>query len=650
MSLEAMKRWPKREVIPDRILRTLLIANRGEVAGRIISTCKRLGIRTVAIFSEMDRDSLYTRMADEAFCVGPAPAQDSYLNMEAILKVARLSGADAVHPGYGFLAENAEFARRVRDMGLIFVGPKAEVIEQMGSKVRARELCQATGVPTVPGSGALDDDALLAWADSQGYPVMLKASAGGGGKGMRRLGDSASLKAALASSRREAVKAFGSDEIYLEKALVQARHLEVQILGDEHGRLAHLGVRECSLQRRHQKILEESPPSALSQALFDKLTQSALKLAEAVQYTSLGTVEFLVLGDDFYFLEMNTRLQVEHPVTEMITGLDLVELQLDIAQGEKLPFTQQDLRFHGHAMEARITCEDPSQGFLPATGTILEWRPYTRTRYDATLEVGQQVSPHYDSMVAKVIAWGETRDKALRQLRYTLQSTVLLGVTHNIDFLVSLLETEAVKSGRVHTELVESLPSEEPQLSRVQLLAATAVRWAHLLGPQQALSPLPVSLEFEGQPPVTVCASRFQVEGEDYSVHIGSGAVEIDGRRVPVVAARQGRDWWLHTPEGSTHLIEVPRLPLPQALGGGSGSLQAPMPGSVVEVLVKPGDRVEIGQTLLKLEAMKMEHVIAAPYAGFVESILFQAGEQVDAGQQLLVLAPRTEADHATHP
>lgn len=620
------------------MIEKLLIANRGEVAGRVISTCQRLGIQTVAVFSEADRDALFTRVADEAIFIGPAAPSESYLNMDAVLEAAKRSGADAIHPGYGFLAENAEFAQRVRDEGLVFVGPSSEVIDKMGSKVAARKICHEAGVPTVPGSQAMPDAELLEWADQHGYPVMLKASAGGGGKGMRRLDDRESLEKVLGSARREALKAFGSDEIYLEKALVEARHLEVQVVADLHGNAIHLGVRECSLQRRHQKIIEESPPPNASPKLLQSLTDAALTLARSVGYSNLGTVEFLVDGDDFYFLEMNTRLQVEHPVTEMVTRLDLVELQIDIAQGRVLPLAQHQIRFQGHAIEARVTCEDPFRGFLPATGTLLHWRPSTQGRYDAALEAGQKVTPHYDSMVAKIIAWGEDRDRAIRNLKFSLARTVLLGVPHNLDFLNQLLSNPVVQAGQHHTEFVESLEIEEPPLSRHQLLAATAYRAASLGIQQQTLDERSQELTFEGQPTVEVRGSSFIVEGTEHSVKTSALGVEIDGYRFPVTMARIDRDWWIHTSEGTHCLTELARLPEPSDSGGSGGSLQAPMPGSVVEILVQVGDQVTEGQTLVKLEAMKMEQAISSPRDGVVESIPYGPGDQVEAGAKLLTL------------
>lgn len=618
------------------MITTLLIANRGEIACRIIDTCQRLGIRTVAVYSEADADSLHVARADEAILLGPAPALKSYLNMDAVLEAAKRTGADAIHPGYGFLAENAVFARRVTDAGLTFVGPGPEAIELMGSKVTARESCMVAAVPTVPGSGARDDEGLLEWAEEHGYPVMLKASAGGGGKGMRRLEDREALKSALPSARRESEKAFGSSELYLERALTQARHLEVQIARDHHGKGVHLGVRECSLQRRHQKIVEESPPPGLSPDMRSAMTTAALKLADHVEYRNLGTVEFLVDSDRFYFLEMNTRLQVEHPVTEAVTGQDLVEWQLEIAQGRPLPLKQNEIPFRGHALEARVYCEDVSRGFLPTAGPVLVWQPRA-SRVDNALWPRHEVSPHYDPMVAKVVEWGPTREVALRKLRLSLQRTVLLGVQHNIDYLRELLLHNEVVAGTHHTELVESLPRYEPTVHNEHLLAAAAAR--HQVESSQSgwgnTDSRKSLYQFEGHPAVTIEGSRYSIEERCFQVTLVPDSLVVDGHRFPVAVARDRQRWWVHTPRGTACLLASPRHPLPGARDS-AGSLRAPMPGSVVEVLVNVGDEVSKNQPLMKLEAMKMEHTICAASEGVVEAIYFRAGDQVEADAQLL--------------
>lgn len=618
-------------------IRKLLIANRGEVAVRIIETAKRLGIASVAVFSEADRGALHVRLADQAVLLGPAPAAESYLNIASILEAANRTGADAIHPGYGFLAENAAFARAVQDAGLVFVGPSADLIEQMGSKVAARELCLSSDVPTVPGSAAGTDGELLQWADQHGYPVMLKASAGGGGKGMRRLDSRTALENALPSARREAEKAFGNGELYLERALVNARHLEVQVVGDQHGGLIHLGVRECSLQRRHQKIIEESPPVNVSDLVIEGLTHSALRLAKKVGYSSLGTLEYLVSGDEYYFLEMNTRLQVEHPVTEAVTGLDLVQLQLEIAEGRPLPLSQSQVVFRGHAIEARVTCEDPSQGFLPATGQVLHWRacPYART--DTGITSGDEISPYYDSMVAKVICWAEDRPRALRRLSRSLRDTVLLGLPHNIDFLCALLEQPDVASGDQHTELVESLSWQSPERNSYQLLAVvSAINLLEAPSPHP-LAVSPIEYRFEDGSKVKVMGDRYLVGEQSYRVLRTGDGLEIDGLRQSCEVAGNGYQWWVRTPEGTSSMTLLPRHPVPQSQSA-QGSLKAPMPGSVVEVMVEVGSRIVSGQPLLKLEAMKMEHLICAPNDGTVVALPYGVGDQVEVGRPLVEL------------
>ena len=616
----------------------LLIANRGEVAVRILRTAQAMGIRTVAVYSEADRNALHVRLADQAVLLGPSPPSESYLNIPAILQAAARTGADAIHPGYGFLAESAEFAQQVQEAGLIFVGPPAAVIAQMGSKVAAREVCSSAQVPTVPGSAAGTDEELLDWAEQHGYPVMLKASAGGGGKGMRRLENRAALEDALSSARREALKSFGDDALYLERALVEARHLEVQVVGDQFGELIHLGVRECSLQRRHQKLVEESPPVNVSDRVLRGLTDSALRLARAVGYSSLGTMEFLVSGDEYYFLEMNTRLQVEHPVTEAVTGLDLVQLQLEIAEGRSLPLSQNQVVFRGHAIEARIICEDAYQGFLPATGKVLQWRPCPRARVDSGLVPGDEITPYYDSMVAKVICWAEDRPRALRSLGSSLSSTVLLGLPHNIDILRALLESPEVVSGHQHTELVESQVWKRPEPSESHRLAATSA--LNLLESPLAhpLASLPVKYRFDDGVEVEVCGEQYRLGEKSFRVVRTPYALEIDGLQETYAVAGEDSRWWVHTSQGTSMLTFLPRHRVPASTNS-QGSLKAPMPGSVVEVMVEVGSRVASGQPLLKLEAMKMEHLICAPTDGTVLALPYGVGDQVEVGRPLLELS-----------
>ncbi len=622
------------------MIRRLLIVNRGEIAVRIQRTCQTLGVETVVGFSEPDRHSLAVRMADQAVLLGPAPAQESYLHIDSVLSAARRTGCDAVHPGYGFLAENAVFAARCREAALLFVGPSPESIQAMASKAEARRRCQKIGLPLVPGSPVGSDEQLAEWAEEIGFPVMLKASAGGGGKGMRRVESSEQLRADLKSARREARKAFGDDAFYLEKALTKARHLEVQVVGDEHGNFLHLGVRECSLQRRHQKVVEECPPPGFSQDFLDRLCEQALNLCRHLNYTNLGTVEFLVEGDEFYFLEMNTRLQVEHPVTEWVTGLDLVEWQLRIAEGAPLPLSQDQVAWRGHSVEARVYAEDPARDFLPTSGRLRAWRPPTQARVDSGLTAGEKIETFYDPMLAKISVLGPDRPSALRQLRRALRQTVLLGVTTNLDFLHDLVSSPKVEKGQLSTSLIRSWVAPSPP--RPVVLAMTALR-ALSLGGQVSWTnqpSRPMVLAFEGYPEVVVENSLYRLEDQAYQVLVSDGFVEVDGLRFPVAASFEGNEVWTHTPYGTFRFRALDLLPRPTASQESHGSLRAPMPGQVVEVLVSPGDEVEENQALLKLEAMKMEHTIVAHCGGRVEAVFFEVGDQVEAEVELVSVVP----------
>ena len=442
------------------MFRKVLVANRGEIAVRVIRACRELGIRTVAVYSEADRDCLHVRLADEAFCIGPPPAGESYLNIPNILSTAEVTGAEAIHPGYGFLAENPHFAEICRDAGIAFIGPSPEAMEAMGNKARAREIAQRAGVPIVPGSqGPVRTvDEALAVADRIGYPLLIKASAGGGGKGMRVVHSREELGRAMAMAQREAEAAFGSGEVYLEKYLDEPRHIEVQILADTRGNVVHLGERECSIQRRHQKLLEEAPAPGLSPRLRANLHRAAVRIAQAIRYTSAGTVEFLVdKEENFYFMEMNTRIQVEHPVTEMITGLDLVREQIRIAEGERLSFSQRDVEFRGHAMECRINAEDPAHDFRPSPGTIrgLVLPGGPGIRVDTHVYAGYTIPPYYDSLVAKVIAWGRDRSEAMARMDRALREFEIVGIRTTIPFHRLLLENAFFRRGEVYTNFVQ---------------------------------------------------------------------------------------------------------------------------------------------------------------------------------------------------
>ncbi|BDH10000.1 acetyl-CoA carboxylase biotin carboxylase subunit [Streptomyces hygroscopicus] len=650
---------------------TVLIANRGEIAVRVIRTLRALGIRSVAVFSDADADARHVREADTAVRIGPAPAAESYLSVERLLDAAARTGAQAVHPGYGFLAENAAFARACADAGLVFIGPSAEAIELMGDKIRAKETVREAGVPVVPGSSGsgLDDGQLAAAAREIGMPVLLKPSAGGGGKGMRLVRDEALLADEIASARREARSSFGDDTLLVERWIDRPRHIEIQVLADGHGNVIHLGERECSLQRRHQKVIEEAPSVLLDEATRAAMGEAAVQAARSCGYRGAGTVEFIVPGKDpasYFFMEMNTRLQVEHPVTELITGIDLVEWQLRVAAGEHLPFTQEDITLTGHAIEARICAEDPARDFLPTGGTVLTLQEVQGDglRTDSGLSQGVEVGSRYDPMLSKVIAHGPDRASALRLLRAALAETVTLGVTTNAGFLRRLLAHPDVVSGELDTGLVEreaaglvdgGVPDEV-------YAAAAAVRQAALEpavaeGGWRDPFAAPDGFRLGGEPaPVR---HWLRVPGHDPVAHDvrpgaqAAGQVAPDRVRVTVDGVlhtfhhsgdwlgRDGDSWQVTTYD-----------PVAAALRGAAGAhgadtLAAPMPGTVTVVKVAVGDEVAAGQGLLVVEAMKMEHVISAPHAGTVTELDVTAGATVAMDQILAVIAPHENPEEA---
>lgn len=648
------------------MIHSLLIANRGEIACRIVRTCRHLGIRTVAVYSDADRGARHVRLADTAVHIGPSAAADSYLNSKAILSAARRTGVDAIHPGFGFLAENAAFAQAVTAAGLIFIGPAPEAIEAMGNKRAAKEMMAAAGIPVIPGYAGTDqeDSTLLAQAETVGFPLMVKAAAGGGGKGMRLVNQPSDLPEALASARREALQAFGSDELILERALSRPRHVEIQVIGDTQGNIIHLGERECSIQRRHQKIIEESPSPAVDADLRQKMGETAVRAAQTIQYHNAGTVEFLLAEDgQFYFLEMNTRLQVEHPVTEMVTGLDLVAWQIHVAEGNPLPLTQAQVQWQGHAIEARVYAENPANDFLPAAGKVALWRAPKNSdvRVDSGIENGDSVTVHYDPMVAKIIAWGEDRETALRRLRRALENTTFLGLTHNLPFLLAVLAHPALAAGGLHTDFItahldgwQSPEGDTP----VALITATLAQFRQ--APQRPENagywrnnpnPLPPyryllngeEAEVWLQPEDTYDVLRIAYQGETtHHVsrivyhHKPDWTLEIDGVSVRVTAVEEEAVWYIQTGDTAVTLQSIPLLPEAHTAADAGGSLRAPMPGSILEILVAVGDSVTAGQPLLKLEAMKMEHTIRAAGAGIVEAIYFTPGDTVEADVQLL--------------
>src|SRR5579859_1291364 len=659
------------------IIRKVLIANRGEVACRIMRACRSMGIATVGVFSTVDAQARHVREADEAIYIGDNPATASYLNIPALIQAARLSGADAVHPGYGFLAENADFATACLEAGLIFIGPTPEAIRRMGSKREAKILMQAADVPTVPGYQGEDqsDATLIAAAQKIGYPLMVKAAAGGGGKGMRVVTEAEALPDALAAARRESLGAFGDDTLILERVIAPARHVEFQIFGDQHGQIIHLGERECSIQRRHQKIIEETPSTALTPELRARMAAAALTVGRTLSYTNAGTVEFILdPTGDFYFLEVNTRLQVEHPVTELVTALDLVRWQILLAEGHSLPLSQDDITFTGHAIEARVYAEDPANGFLPATGHITVWREPSGegVRVDAGIATGTIVSPYYDPMLAKISAHGVDREEALRRLERALAHTTLFGVRNNLAFLRRVLLHPAHVAGQLSTAFLDHHAGQllAPATSPVQGISGieTAALVA-ALARQRTGSPLrywrnnfnrPVIERFsdgESEDTALIEVRLTPISPNRYAAILIHGAheaavaldlreqagiditVALDGHLLRATTlATGGGGWDVKVGDDSYRLTWRSPLPEPELPAGSAGSLAAPMPGQVLAVLVAQGQAVSAGDPLLILEAMKMEHTIRAPSDGLVAALHFGSGDQVPAGATLVTI------------
>jgi geranyl-CoA carboxylase alpha subunit len=654
----------------------ILIANRGEIACRIIRSARNLGYQTVAVFSDADAGALHVRQADEAVRVGPPPAKESYLNIDALLAAAKVTRADAVHPGYGFLSENAAFARACAGAGLVFIGPPADAIEAMGDKAKAKALMISAGIPCVPGYHQADqsNDRLMKESRRVGFPLMVKAAAGGGGRGMRLVASERDLADALARARSEAAGAFGADALILEKAIADARHIEFQIFADQHGNVIHLGERECSIQRRHQKVIEEAPSPALSAELRVRMGEAAVAAARAICYVGAGTIEFLLdASDKFYFLEMNTRLQVEHAVTEAVTGIDLVEWQLRIAAGEQLPLQQQDAQFRGHAIEARLYAEDPYADFMPQSGTLIDWRPASGAgiRIDHGLVAGQNVTPFYDPMLAKVIAWGTTRQEARRRLIAALRDTSVLGLTTNRGFLLAILRNEAFVAGAGTTTFIErhfAIDGEGARAPQPQLLVIAAAllfeAHSHHNGaghePPQAWSstgvaiwPLRVMIG-ETHYPAHIMAlgpNRYLVALNDEMIEVSIDRREAGTVRFAVFGIQQAAHFAmdggvLHVDVGGeTIAARDTTLDMSRAqMRNVSAALVAPMNGAIVAVLVKAGDRVARGQRLAVLEAMKMQHEIRAHRDGVVGKVLVETGQQVATRQLLIELAPLAAA------
>ncbi|MHC8382849.1 acetyl/propionyl/methylcrotonyl-CoA carboxylase subunit alpha [Pseudomonas sp. LB3P14] len=647
-------------------LRKILIANRGEIACRIQRTAQALGYRTVAVFSDADTDALHVQMADESVNIGPAAAQQSYLNIPAMLDAARRTGADAIHPGYGFLSENARFALACRDAGITFIGPSPEAIELMGSKRLSKLTMIEAGVSCIKGyQGAKQDDATLSReAEMIGYPLMIKASAGGGGRGMRLVHEAKDLLEQLRTARSEALHGFGSDELILEQALVDPRHVEVQLFGDQHGNLIYLGERDCSIQRRHQKIIEEAPCPVMTAQLRQAMGEAALKAGRAVNYVGAGTVEFLLdARGEFYFLEMNTRLQVEHPVTELITGLDLVAWQFRIAEGLPLPLRQEHVQLNGHAMEVRLYAEDPAHGFLPQTGRITAWEPALQgdVRIDHGLIEGQNVSPFYDPMLGKIIAHGATREEARRKLLRAVQDSVLLGVQSNQRLLASLLEHPQFISGEFSTRFIPTYFADHACLHpRAPDAEALAIAAALFYQASAQVHPAPlagwrnnasVPLHFRiGLDDQDWSVELNAVPGEPYRIQVAEqnveltiiqcdgrlASLEINGIRRRHAYRLEAGQLWLFTRPGSLRLIDRTQALVSSQVSVSTGTLKAPMDGVIVDVLVTEGSPVSKGQLLVVLEAMKMEHPLKSGIDGVLKRLQVRVGDQVKNRQILL--------------
>ncbi|HYD94004.1 MAG TPA: acetyl/propionyl/methylcrotonyl-CoA carboxylase subunit alpha [Noviherbaspirillum sp.] len=662
----------------------ILIANRGEIACRVAATAHRLGVKTVAVYSEADANAKHVAVCDESVLIGPAPAKESYLRADKLIEVALATGAQAIHPGYGFLSENEDFAEACAQAGLVFIGPPASAIRAMGSKSAAKALMEKAGVPLVPGyhGDTQDPDFLQEQADKIGYPVLLKASAGGGGKGMRIVEKSADFKAALESCKREAINSFGDDKVLVEKYLTRPRHIEIQVFADGKGDCVYLFERDCSVQRRHQKVLEEAPAPGMTEERRRAMGEAAVAAAKAVGYVGAGTVEFIANQDgSFYFMEMNTRLQVEHPVTEMITGLDLVEWQLRVAAGEALPKKQAELKIHGHALEARIYAENPEKGFLPSIGTLRHLHtPAAVTfelgmgsvsgdpaaiRIDSGVREGDAISPFYDPMVAKLIVWGNDRDEALAHMSQALSEYQVVGLATNVAFLKRLVESKPFSQADLDTGLIERNhdalfpPAPATQLPVLALAAASLLvseqntgaaandPWAGTSG-WRMNGTLERVLDFAddaGKYPVAVGYRGTGWTVAQGAVSAGMTLVERDGKHLVVKldgAAVRGtvvRDGEMfHVFTGGAHFPLHYNDPLAHAgeTEAEGGRLTAPMPGKIVAVLVEKGKTVEKGAPLLIMEAMKMEHTIAAPANGTVEDLLYAVGDQVAEGAQLL--------------
>jgi len=649
------------------MFRSVLIANRGEIACRIARTAKRLGLRTIAVYSAADAHALHVRSCDEAYCIGPAPARDSYLSIERIVEVAKKAAAECVHPGYGFLSENADFVDACNQAGIAFVGPPAAAMRAMGVKDRAKTLMEKAGVPVVPGYHGERQDAkfLKEKAYEIGYPVLIKPAAGGGGRGLRRVDKHAEFEAALEGAIREAESAFGSSRVLLEKYVAAPRHIEIQVFADGHGHVIHLGERDCSLQRRHQKVIEEAPAPGMTPELRARMGAAAVEAARAVGYVGAGTVEFIADGtkglraDAFWFIEMNTRLQVEHPVTEAVTALDLVEWQFRVASSEKLPLEQSQVRFDGHAVEARVYAEDPENGFLPSTGRIVAMELPADIRVDSGFATGGEVTPYYDAMIAKLIAHAPTREAALDRLVAALDRTLIAGPRSNVAFLAALTRASEFRQGKVDTGFIDRNLAALGAVPHKADSAAAALGVVQLLGrkAESEFGEAPADEPAEAGSP-WAASDGFQLGGTrshavpvtiDGESAVATATYDANGMRVAIAGAAPATDARVFEADDEAYVLRHGRqtrvrikdfatATAPADAGG--GVIKAPMHGRVLAVDVAVGDRVAAGQRLAVIEAMKMEHTLRAPFAGTVTEVPVGAGQQVVEGEEIMVIEP----------
>ena len=654
-------------------IKKLLVANRGEIARRIMRTAHDMGISTVAIFAEGDARAPFVNEADTAIFLEGRTSTETYLDVEKVINACKRSGADAVHPGYGFLSENEGFAQAIIDAGIKWIGPSPEVIGLMGDKLSAKNLMTEAGVPTLPAIEITDKLDVLKAADEIGYPVLVKASAGGGGRGMRIVETKEDLEAAVEGAKREALNSFGDDTVFLEKWLDVSRHVEIQILGDTHGNLVHCFERECSIQRRHQKIIEEAPSPAVTEDIRERMGAAAIAAAKKLGYSSAGTVEFLLSGDEFWFLEVNARLQVEHPVTEEIIGKDLVREQIRVAEGEALSFNQEELSIEGHAIEARLYAENPEKNFLPSPGPVIAWEPSTigRARFDSGVETGSIITTEFDPMIAKVTVHAPTRREAAARLARVLETTRIQGLTTNRDFLVNTLRTDEYISGDTTTDFIERvnpdrvIPKDQEALQSAAIAIAIESQakrranakinkrirggWRNSTMPDEELT-----LEAYGEEIKLRYKSNrdnsfnFSFEETSHVVTVidsgyGSVEIDIDGQRSQYTLDKIGEEWLVHSTFCDFEFKELPRYPISSSDDFGGG-LVAPMPGAILSIDIKPGDTVKKGDVLVILEAMKMEHRITAPRDGIVGSVQTEVGEQVE-NEQLLVTLEEEEGE-----